>query len=63
MLLAQAIRSAKSSEPAAIRDALEKIRGSMARRRVQLLAGGPRRLTEQAFVMVRVAKGDWEIVR
>ena len=64
MLLAQAIQNAKSAEPSAIRDALEKIRG------FQGTAGtfsySPEDhsgLTEDAFVMIRVTKGEWEMVR
>jgi branched-chain amino acid transport system substrate-binding protein len=64
MLLRQAIRSAKSAEPAAIRDALEKIRG------FQGTAGAftftpedHAGLTEDAFVMVRISKGSWEMLR
>jgi branched-chain amino acid transport system substrate-binding protein len=64
MLTAQAIRSAKSAEPAAIRDALEKIRGFYGTAgEFNFSPEDHNGLTEQAFVMVRVAKGDWEIVR
>jgi branched-chain amino acid transport system substrate-binding protein len=61
-LVFRAIRDAKSARPAAIRDALEKIRG------FQGTAGefnfSPTEhngLTEQAFVMVKIHKGDWEM--
>jgi branched-chain amino acid transport system substrate-binding protein len=64
MLVAQAIREAKSASPAAIREALERIHG------FQGTAGefgfSPQDhggLTEEAFVMVRIAKGDWELLR
>jgi len=64
MLTAQAIRSAKSAEPAAIRDALEKIRGFQGTAGTFNFSpedhGG---LTEEAFVMVRIVKGEWEMVR
>ncbi|HEX7547466.1 MAG TPA: ABC transporter substrate-binding protein, partial [Candidatus Methylomirabilis sp.] len=64
MLAAQAIRSAKSAEPAAIRDALEKIRGFEGTAGTFNFSpedhGG---LTEEAFVMVRIVKGEWEMVR
>ncbi len=64
MLLAQAIKTAKSSEPAAVRDALEKIRGFQG-------TGGEfnfspedhNGLTEEAFVMVRISRGEWELLR
>ena len=64
MLTAQAIRSAKSAELAAIRDALEKIRGFQGTAGTFNFSpedhGG---LTEEAFVMVRIVKGEWEMVR
>ncbi len=64
MMLAQAIRNAKSAEPAAIRDAMEKVRGFYG-------TGGEFNfspedhsgLTEDAFAMVRITKGDWELLR
>src|SRR5512145_269051 len=63
-ILAQAIRNGKSAEPAAIRDNVEKIRKFWG------TAGefnfSPEEhtgLTEDAFVMVRVTKGDWEMIR
>jgi len=64
MMLAQAIRNAKSAEAAAIRDAMEKVRGFYG-------TGGEFNfspedhsgLTEEAFAMVRITKGDWELVR
>jgi branched-chain amino acid transport system substrate-binding protein len=64
MLLAQAIQNAKSAEPAAIRDAMEKIRGFQGTAGTFTFSpedhGG---LTEEAFVMVRITKGEWEMVR
>ena len=64
MLGSQAIRDAKSTNPAAIRDALEKIKG------FQGTAGefnfsekDHNGLTEDAFVMVKVHKGDWEMFK
>jgi branched-chain amino acid transport system substrate-binding protein len=62
-VVAQAIRNAASADPAAIRDALEKIRGFYG-------TGGEFNfsptdhsgLTEEAFAMVRIAKGDWEML-
>ncbi len=64
MMLAQAIRNAKSTEPAPIRDAMEKVRGFYG-------TGGEFNfspedhsgLTEEAFAMVRITKGDWELLR
>ena len=64
MLISQAIRDAKSTNPAAIRDALEKIKG------FQGTAGefnfsekDHNGLTEEAFVMVKIHKGDWEMFK
>ncbi|MEI8191280.1 MAG: ABC transporter substrate-binding protein [candidate division NC10 bacterium] len=64
MLLAQAIQNSKSAEPAAIRGALEKVRGFYG------TAGGfnfsaedHSGLTEDAFVMIRITKGEWEMLR
>ncbi len=64
MILGQAIRDARSAEPAAIRDALEKVRGFYG-------TGGEFNfspedhsgLSEEAFAMVRITKGDWELLR
>jgi len=64
MLLAQAIRNANSAEPAAIRDALEKVRrfyGTAGE--FNFSAEDHSGLTEDAFVMVRITKGDWEMLR
>ena len=64
MLVFQAIRDAKSSNPSAIRDALEKIKG------FQGTAGefnfsekDHNGLTEEAFVMVKIHNGDWEMFK
>jgi branched-chain amino acid transport system substrate-binding protein len=64
MLVFQAIRDAKSAEPAAIRDALEKIHG------FQGTAGefnfsptDHNGLTEDAFVMVTIHNGEWEMLK
>jgi branched-chain amino acid transport system substrate-binding protein len=63
MLLAQAIRTAKSAEPAAIRDALEKIRGFQGTAGTFSFSPEDHAgLTEEAFVMVRVTKGDWQML-
>ena len=64
MLTAQAIRSAKSAEPAAIRDALEKIRGFYGTGGgFDFSAEDHSGLTEDAFAMIRIVKGEWEMVR
>jgi branched-chain amino acid transport system substrate-binding protein len=64
MLAAQAIRSAKSAEPAAIRDALEKVRGFYGTGGgFNFSAADHSGLTEDAFAMVRIVKGEWEMMR
>jgi branched-chain amino acid transport system substrate-binding protein len=64
MLAAQAIRSAKSAEPAAIRDALEKIRGFYGTGGgFNFSAEDHSGLTEDAFAMIRITKGEWEMRR
>jgi branched-chain amino acid transport system substrate-binding protein len=64
MLAVQAIRNAKSAEPAAIRDALEKIRGFYGTAgEFNFSPKDHNGLTEEAFVMVRITKGDWEMLR
>ena len=63
-LTAQAIRSAKSAEPAAIRDALEKIRGFYGTGGgFNFSAEDHSGLTEDAFAMIRITKGEWEMRR
>jgi branched-chain amino acid transport system substrate-binding protein len=62
MVLAQAIRNAKSAEPAAIRDALEKIKGHQGTAgEFNFSADDHSGLTEEGFVMVKIVKGDWEM--
>ena len=64
MLAAQAIRSAKSAEPAAMRDALEKIRGFYGTGGgFNFSAEDHSGLTEDAFAMIRITKGEWEMRR
>ncbi|MEW6719558.1 MAG: ABC transporter substrate-binding protein [Thermodesulfobacteriota bacterium] len=64
MLLVQAIQTAKSAEPAAIRDALEKIKGYNATTgEFNFSEKDHNGLTEEAFVMVRITKGDWEMLK
>jgi len=64
MLVVQAIRSAKSADPAAIRDALEKVRGYNATTgEFNFSEEDHNGLTEEAFVMVRITKGDWEMLK
>jgi branched-chain amino acid transport system substrate-binding protein len=64
LLLAQAMKNAKSAEPAAVRDALEKIRGFQATTgEYNFSEKDHNGLTEEAFVMVRITKGDWEMLK
>ena len=64
MLLAQAIQNAKSAEPAAIRDALEKIRGFQGTAGTFTYSPEDHSgLTEDAFAMIRITKGEWEMRR
>jgi branched-chain amino acid transport system substrate-binding protein len=64
MMLAQAIRNAKSAEAAAIRDAVEKIRGFYGTGgEFNFSADDHSGLSEEAFAMVRITKGDWELLR
>jgi branched-chain amino acid transport system substrate-binding protein len=62
MVLAQAIRNAKSAEPAAIRDALDKLKGYQGTAgEFNFSADDHSGLTEEGFVMVKIVKGDWEM--
>ena len=64
MLLAQAIRNANSAEPNAIRDAVEKVRGFYGTAgEFNFSPQDHSGLTEEAFAMVRITKGDWEMLR
>ncbi len=64
MLVARAIQDAKSAQPAAIRDALEKIRGFWATDgQFNFSPQDHNGLTEDAFVMVRITNGNWQLVR
>jgi len=64
MLVAQAAKRAKSAEPAAVRDALETTRGFWGTTgEYNFSADDHNGLTEEAFVMVRITKGDWEMLR
>jgi branched-chain amino acid transport system substrate-binding protein len=63
-LVAQAIRSAKSAEPGAIRDALEKTKGFWATTgEFNFTPADHNGLTEDAFVMVKITKGGWEMLK
>jgi branched-chain amino acid transport system substrate-binding protein len=60
MVLAQAIRNANSAEPAAIRDAAEKVRGFYGTAGEFTFSPDDHSgLTEEAFAMIRITKGDW----
>jgi branched-chain amino acid transport system substrate-binding protein len=63
MLLARAIRDARSAEPAAIRDALERVRGFYGTGgEFNFSATEHSGLTEEAFVMVQVRGGAWHLL-
>jgi branched-chain amino acid transport system substrate-binding protein len=63
MVVAQAIRNGASAEPAAIRDALEKIRGFYGTAgEFNFSPEDHSGLTEDAFAMIRIVKGDWEML-
>ena len=64
MLVVQAMKNGKSADPAAIRDALEKIKGYHATTgEFNFSEKDHNGLTEEAFVMVRITKGDWEMLK
>jgi branched-chain amino acid transport system substrate-binding protein len=64
MEVAQAIKIANSAEPDAIRDALEKVKGFWGTAgEFNFSAEDHNGLTEEAFVMVRISKGSWEILK
>jgi branched-chain amino acid transport system substrate-binding protein len=63
-LLAEGLAAAKRAEPAAIRDALERVRGFAGTGGVfSFSADDHAGLTEEAFAMVRVTKGDWQLIK
>jgi branched-chain amino acid transport system substrate-binding protein len=63
MLLADALKAAKRAEPAAIRDALERMRGFAGTGGIFNFSPEDHAgLTEEAFAMVRVTKGDWQLI-
>jgi branched-chain amino acid transport system substrate-binding protein len=63
MLLARAIRDGKSAEPAAIRDALERVRGFYGTGgEFNFSATDHSGLTEEAFAMVQVRAGNWHLL-
>jgi branched-chain amino acid transport system substrate-binding protein len=64
MLLSRAIRNANSAEPNAIRDAVENVRGFYGTAGEFTFSPQDHSgLTEEAFAMVRITKGDWEMLR
>ena len=61
-VLVQAIRNAKSTDPAAIRDAIENVKGLQGTwGEFNFSPEEHTGLTEEAFVMVKIVKGDWEM--
>jgi branched-chain amino acid transport system substrate-binding protein len=64
MVLGRAIRDGGSAEPAAIRDALERVKGFYGTAgEFNFSPEDHTGLTEEAFVMVRVTKGNWEMLK
>ena len=63
MLLVQAVRNAHAAEPSAIRDAVERVRGFYGTAgEFNFSPQDHSGLTEEAFAMVRVTQGDWELL-
>ena len=63
-LLAQAIRNANDAQPGAIRDSLEKVRGFYGTAGEFTFSRDDHSgLTEEAFAMVRITEGNWEMLR
>jgi branched-chain amino acid transport system substrate-binding protein len=63
-LVAQAIKAGKSAEPSAIRDSLEKTKGFWATTgEYNFSPSDHNGLTEEAFVMVKITKGGWEMLK
>jgi len=63
-LVSRAIRDANSAEPPAIRDALEKIKGFQGTAgEFNFSPADHNGLTEDAFVMVRIHNGEWEMLK
>ncbi len=63
-LVAQAIRAGKSAESAAIRDSLEKTKGYVGTTgEFTFTPADHNGLTEEAFVMVKITKGGWEMLK
>jgi branched-chain amino acid transport system substrate-binding protein len=63
-LLSIAIQAGKSAEPEAIRDHIEKIRGFWgAGGEFNMSPADHSGLTEDSMVMVKIVKGDWDLVK
>jgi branched-chain amino acid transport system substrate-binding protein len=61
-ILVQAMKNAKSTDPAALRDALEKLKGFQGTwGEFNFSPDEHTGLTEDAFVMVKIVKGEWEM--
>jgi branched-chain amino acid transport system substrate-binding protein len=64
MLVKTAIEMGKSAEPAAIRDNLEKIKKFQGTAgEFNMSATDHNGLTDDAFVMVKIVKGDWDMLK
>ena len=63
-ILVQAIKDANSTDPKAIRDALEKVKGFQGTwGEFNFTPEEHTGLTEEAFVMVKIVNGEWEMLK
>ncbi|MCL1925589.1 MAG: ABC transporter substrate-binding protein [Syntrophorhabdaceae bacterium] len=63
-ILVQAIKDANSTDPKAIRDALEKVKGFQGTwGEFNFTPEEHTGLTEEAFVMVKIVNGDWQMLK
>jgi branched-chain amino acid transport system substrate-binding protein len=61
-LLVHAVRNANGAQPSAVRDAVERVHGFFGTAgEFNFSAEDHSGLTEEAFTMVRITKGDWEM--
>jgi len=61
-LLAQAVRNANGVQPSVVRDAVERVHGFYGTAgEFNFSAEDHSGLTEEAFAMIRITKGDWEM--
>ncbi|TLN20897.1 ABC transporter substrate-binding protein [bacterium] len=64
LLIAEAVKISGSAEPAAIRDGLEKAKNIFGTAgEFNLSADDHNGLTDEAFVMVKITNGDWQMIK